>query len=331
MRQLHSIVLAALLCSIPCIAHADLVNQEQFEKYIVEGVNHYKAGANDPKEYKVAIEYFEKAKALNNIPDVVYNIGRSYHMMGDCENALKNYREYALTSAENSEKVKGYIDEMSKQCSGRMGKINIRCVPENAKISIDGAEPVACSGTHDLSVGDHAIVAMADAYMPEERDVTISADDKNAKSIVIEMKQADSSGLFPTGADAQANGTADDASDESIANIGEASKPLGILFWSGVGAAGLGVVLSIAGTSLLATSYEEHTLNLTDKLIEKNDSRYNGGAALLSLGLIATTAGAVLFVLDRVLPADDDPQAVRIAPSFGVGADSASAALTVTF
>ena len=338
MYHTRSIILAALFSFLPCIAQAELVNQEQFEQYIQEGVSHYKAGANDPEEYKAAIQSFLKAKTLNNIPDVTYNIGRCYHMMGDCEHALEYYREFALASTESAEKVKGYIEELSKQCKDRTGKIKITCVPENAMISIDDADPVPCTGTHDIKVGEHSIVAMAEQYSPEQRSVTINADDKIMKNIVIEMRHNESNGLYPSDEDSDSN-AASNASGQSGSSMSRVSdavtvgeeKPLGALFWSGIATSGVGLILTITGTALVANSNDEYTLNLDQTFTERNETKYNSGLALASIGIIATTAGAVLLVLDRVLPKNDDSQAVRFTPSFGVTPDSASANLVVTF
>ncbi|MBO4350721.1 MAG: hypothetical protein J6A01_07245 [Proteobacteria bacterium] len=339
MHYTRSLILAALLASIPCIAHAELVNQEQFEQYILEGVTHYKAGADNPEEYQAAIQSFQKAKMLNNIPDVTYNIGRCYHMMGDCEHALEYYREYALSSAESAEKVKGYIEELSKQCNDRTGKIKITCVPENAMISIDDADPIPCTATHDLKVGEHSIVAMAEQYMPEQRSVTINPDDKIMKNIVIEMRRNESNGLYPTDSDSDSNAASDGSGQTGTAKsrvsdavtVGE-DKPLGALFWSGIVTSGVGLIFTITGTALVANSNDEFTLNNEGPFAERNETKYNSGLALASIGIIATTAGAVLLVLDRVLPRNNDnPQAVRFTPSFGVSQDSASANLTVTF
>lgn len=333
MYHTRSLLLAAMLALVPCIAHAELANQEQFEKYIMEGVTHYKAGASNPDEYKAAIESFQKAKALNNIPDVTYNIGRCYHMMGDCEHALEYYREYALSSAESAEKVKAFIEDLSKQCKDRTGKIKVTCVPDNAMLSIDEADPVPCTATHELKVGEHTLVAMAEQYTPEQRTVTINPDDKIMKNIVIEMHHSDSSGLFPTEGDASnSNQTESPKSRVSDAVTVDSERPLGAMFWSGVVTSSVGLVFTITGTALVANSNDEFTLNNEGPFLERNETKYKSGLALASIGMIATTAGVVLFILDRVLPRNNDnSQAIRFTPSFGVSQDSASANLVVTF
>ncbi|MBO5753607.1 MAG: tetratricopeptide repeat protein, partial [Proteobacteria bacterium] len=146
-----------------------------FESLMTKGLEYYKKGSQDPQNYAQAIEYFSAAKKQNPLPDVVYNIARSYHLMGDCENALESYREFAMTSAANANKVKDYISSLSSQCGVKMGSLILKCEPANAVVSIDNAANVACNGTHSLTAGDHSLLITAEGYEPETRKISVSS------------------------------------------------------------------------------------------------------------------------------------------------------------
>ncbi|MBQ9816695.1 MAG: PEGA domain-containing protein [Proteobacteria bacterium] len=326
-----AIIGALLLCSN---AYADN-NEELFSKYMYEGIDHYKAGSNDPNEFLKAIEAFEKAKTIDPIPDISYNIARSYQQLGNCEKALENYREYAITSAENAEAVKEHIQTLSNQCGKSKGSLTVKCAPENAKVRIDGADPVACQSTYELATGEHTLMFIADNYKTETRTIEITTDNqKIPKNVVVEMTSAvDNTTAERELSEDMISGNEDLESDDSdyeeAAPAGPVSKP-GILFWSGVGTTGGGVLLTIIGAAVLGTAHDPITINRFDAY-ERNTGKQAGGGVLLGLGIAATLGGATMIILDRLLPPKDNTQSFRVAPAISVTPETTSATLTMTF
>ena len=70
-------LLAASLVSgfVPAVAMAQDSN-DAFSQYMLEGVRYFKEGQTNPAMYEKAIESFENARKIDDIPDINYNIGR---------------------------------------------------------------------------------------------------------------------------------------------------------------------------------------------------------------------------------------------------------------
>ena len=148
--------------------------EEQFSKLMMDGVTAYRQGAQDSSKYEEAIKAFEQAYEIQKNPDILYNIGRCYHMLNKCSNALEKYREYALLSPENAKSVKTYIDELDAQCGVVTGEVTLTCVPESATLLIDGVAQTACSGSHSVDTGTHKLSFLADGYLAETREIALS-------------------------------------------------------------------------------------------------------------------------------------------------------------
>lgn len=295
---------------MPASAFADA--NDDFTRLMTQGIEQYKAGKNDPSQYEAAIATFKKAYALTPNPDITYNIARAYHQLGNCESALSSYREYALTSPTNADSVSQYISELSAQCDKKIGTLNLICSPTHAVISIENSdiknEP--CNGKHALPFGTHHIHFVANDYTEQVREITI--DSTHDKTMMVELEPH--------------------VVDEQTSQTFSASE-LTPLFWSGVGAAGGGVLFTIIGGALLGTAHDAIEYNNIHGLYERNDSKQDAGAALLSIGIIATLAGAGLFVADTILRTkpSETTTANRFTPSLSVSADGASAGLNLAF
>ena len=302
--------LFALWLAIPASAFADANND--FTRLMTQGIEQYKAGKNDPNQYEAAIATFKKAYALNPNPDITYNIARAYHQLGNCESALSSYREYALTSQTNADSVSQYISELSAQCDKKTGVLNLICSPTHAVISIENSdiqnEP--CNGKHSLPFGTHHIHVAATDYIDQDREITI--DSTQSKTMMIELEPH-----------IVVEQTTQNASTSEFTP----------LFWSGVGATGGGILFTIIGGALLGTAHDSIEYNNIHGLYERNDSKQDAGAALLSIGIVATLAGVGLFVADTIVRTkpSETTSASRFVPSISVSANSASAGLNVSF
>jgi tetratricopeptide (TPR) repeat protein len=312
-----------------------------FESLMTKGLEYYKKGSQDPQNYAQAIEYFSAAKKQNPLPDVVYNIARSYHLMGDCENALESYREFAMTSAANANKVKDYISSLSSQCGVKMGSLNLKCEPANAVVSIDNAANVACNGTHSLKAGDHSLLITAEGYEPETRKISVSSNNIPAnvsvtmRAFVVNDPEANSTGEIATTEDGMSESSSR-VITENADERGGTYKP-GSVFWGGVGTAGAGILMMIGGGIAIGNSHRLVTHQTESALYtyyERNSGLFKGGSAVLGIGAAASLIGVSLIIVDVLLnnqSDDEEPQAVRFTPAISFDAESASAGFTMTF
>ena len=310
-----------------CGSNASAQDSE-FSDLMLQGVNQYKQGLKDPKHYESAIEYFQKAYAIQKNPDVLYNIGRSYHMLNKCPEALEKYREYALVSAENAKAVKNYIADLTEQCGVIMGNVTLTCTPENATLIIDGKEQPKCGGTHELEIGVHKFSFLADGYDAQTREIGLSKSSRSVTLSVV-MNKAAQTTAASSAADADGGQTV-----QNTVYVRDTEKTG--MFWGAVGATAGGVVALLAGGSLVGTAYRQNTMfndKKYDGLYERNSGKLAGGGVLMGLGTAAAVTGIVLFLVDafsdRSEPTASD---IQIVPSVGVSPDGGAGAwMTMTF
>ncbi|MBQ9394001.1 MAG: PEGA domain-containing protein [Proteobacteria bacterium] len=314
MRQ--SLIMAAtaafvLFGSVPAFA-------DSFEDHMNDGVKYFKDG-----NYIKAIESFSAAQRIKNIPDIPYNIARSYQKLGDCDNALKYFREYALVDAEKAEKVKPYIEELTSQCGTKTGSIQMRCIPDNAFVYIDSNELVQCNGIYELGVGSHSLKFMADGYVDENRTVEIVQDSR--KTVVVDMVAQSGN----RASDMMASSNAGTNGDTAAAGESGEGAPLTPLFWGGVGTAGGGLLFSVIGVSMVATSHRVITYN-KKTFYERSTPKLVGGGVMAGIGLAALTAGVTVLVVERI-KVKNGTNSVAVVPSIAVTPDAASAGVAITF
>lgn len=306
-------------------------NDEQFSALMMAGVDHYRAGSSNPSEFRVAIEYFERAQKIKDLPDIQYNIARAYHQLGECDTALAKYRQYALTSVENARVVQKYIEELSKTCGTAEGSLALQCTPSDAQVSIDGAPTVLCTGSHILTVGEHEVVVRAPGYEESLRKVAIDRRGQEKKMAItmdkavlvqedIKNSVSDASVVSTLAQNGKERGAWEKLEDQSA------------LFWSGIGLGSGGVLFSLVGGILMGTSHHKVTHNSDDGFYERSSGKLACGGVMLGLGTAAALAGVGLVIADAVLKKDDSQaQLYRVIPAVATGDDGASAMLTVFF
>ncbi len=340
-----------MLCIPLCFSVTEAMadeHEDEFTHLMNEGIAYYKAGASDPSQYQKAIVAFEKAKLIQAHPDITYNIARCYHMMGNCNLALVYYREYAIGSVENAEKVKDKIDELVEICGRRKAKLDIKCIPENAMVSIDRAEIVPCNDVFEVNAGEHIVTVTADNYSAETRTIDAKTG-KNPTSVVFDLHAASGAGASSK----QSVVVPDDSSDRltassQVQNVTTQTSSrvmtqdapdnsvrldnVGPLFWTGVGAAGGGLLFSIIGISLVGTAHKAVVFNDFDAY-ERNDSKLAAGGVLTGLGITALAGGATLLILERlgIIGHNGNSQASLVVPAVSVSSQDVSASLSFSF
>lgn len=120
------------------------LSQTQF-KYNEQGTAQSKDG-----RYEEAIASFKLALAIKDYNLLYLNLGRAYAKRGWCGQAKEAYgrveRAPALavpTREEVNQVLKAFSAELDAACSA---KIKLECEPATMRVSIAGADPIACDG-----------------------------------------------------------------------------------------------------------------------------------------------------------------------------------------
>jgi tetratricopeptide (TPR) repeat protein len=89
---------------------------QDITEIINEAITLFKAG-----DYKTSIEKFKKAYSVVEDANILFNIARCYHMLGDKDNAKEYYNRfiyYPEVSAESKARAKKYLQELKEKDSG---------------------------------------------------------------------------------------------------------------------------------------------------------------------------------------------------------------------
>lgn len=306
-----------LLALLPATAFAQF-EDKSFDELMQTGIRLYNEGKTNPITYRHALEAFRQARKLD--PDnhiVTFNIARTFHRMGDCEEALNNYLYYQAASITDDDytDVSAAIGELSKQC-GVKGSLTLQCMPENAAISIDGERAVECNGTHQLKEGYHHYVVFADGYDTISGDIEIQMGESTKLDIVLDM------------------------SNERINMVSRPELIDRSLLWSGISIASIGLIATIAGGAITILSYEE--VGFHDELywkdFVKNDTLYKAGLGTTLGGTAVTLIGIGMILGDVISTYRQDKKRVQsfdndyaIRPSVSFTKDGAQAGFKMTF
>ena len=306
--------IAALLCAACALAtfspSPSAAQDDEFSRLMNEGIRLFSEGKSDNASYLKAIEVFMRAKRINPIPDVTYNIARSYHLYGNCTQALAHYREYQSLagSALEAKDVRNFISELAQVCD--YGTLVLRCSPASATVSIDNGPPVQCNGTHAVLAGERSLVIAT----PSGRFVNRMANVVSGKTLDLEISIHEDGRI---------------STSEVIVRSGAPLSERSML-WAGVATAGVGVALGLTGGILLGNSYKE--LGGGYHIESKKDGMYKAGWSLVGIGAGAAVTGVVLMIVDTVKNSGGDTVAERpIVPSVVFHDGGATAGVTFTF
>lgn len=340
-----ALLAAALMLPAPILAQSD-----EFSQLMTEGIRLYREASSDPSKYERAIEAFLKAKQIDPIPDITYNIARSYHMLGNCPSALSNYREYevAVKKVGGGKDVTEYINVLALQCGQEMGTITLRCTPVDSTVSIDNERPVACTGTHRVKSGERRLVFVAPDQSSSSRMVTVSTN----SNIDLDIRLNDpnlrqpSYPRYPTPAQTLPPVASQTRPDiEVVKNGTPIAAPVRALgdrklFWAGIGTTSGGAVFSILGGVLIGVAdkkfdgwcvKDNNGKEICPSIYERNTATYNAGIAFTTIGAVAAAAGITMLIIDAVWDNDARKSVAYITPSASFGEDSASFGLSLTF
>lgn len=148
MKLYSTVLLTALVCSSPIVAHA----QDEDEEATRVAKEHYKAGLEAYKagKYDVAIKELKKAYLLKRIPALLLNIGATYRKMGDLDLALHFYKKYldeAPADAKDREEVEKIIADVKVEKESGGAKVAEEAPPPpRREREREEAPPVPKSG-----------------------------------------------------------------------------------------------------------------------------------------------------------------------------------------
>ena len=287
---------------------------KSFDELMQSGIRFYNEGKNNPENYQKALEAFRQARRKE--PDetiTAYNIARTFHRLGNCEQALNHYLWYANATEKDRDRkdVSEYISELTKQC-GENGRLVLSCEPSEARVSIDGERGIECSGVHNLKSGEHRLSFTAEGYKRHEESVTIETGQKEELNIVLKADKTE------------------EVFDRTSAEDDHHQR---VLFWTGIALNAAGIAITTTGGALLAVSVDQNK-----NKNRRDNAKFGTGIALAGVGAAAVGVGLWLVIENAMKMADADKkrlepyqQLLSVSPVIQFTGESASAGINITF
>lgn len=174
----------------------------QAKKSFIEGQKEFKKS-----NYKKAIELWEKAYELKQLPLLLYNISLAYERLGDKEAALLYAQRYIDAQPQDDPlvgQVKGNIEGLAKTIER---PLSITADPGDAQIIVDDGAPLASPAEVTLALGEHKIKIVKDGYETQEQTVSVWLDPLFPLNVKLTLRKYDVhiKGL-PAGAQVKLNG-----------------------------------------------------------------------------------------------------------------------------
>ncbi len=290
--MLKSILTVSTACAVLTVAAPvfaqDLSPEEieEFQRLMSEGAEAYSA-----REYEKSIELLQKAQAIYDHPDLVYNIGRAYTRLRRCSDARRAFITYLQRpeiTKEDDEKARTNLEELSECVTP--ARLTVTCEPAEASVSVDGEERGSCPIELEVEPGDHLIAVTASDHRPFEERRSAGEGDEVAVDVRLEPLS-----VAPV-----------ESPDEPPRRDG-AWRP--IVGWTaiGVGAAAIGTGLVVDSSSIgrsaairdAADEGDEGTVQLLER---RARTARAASVALYVGGAVAAITGGVL-----VIWGSDDP------------------------
>ena len=215
------------------------------------------------ERYDEVVRLLEASLALGELNITWLNLGRVYHKMGLCEEAVRAYDEVLsapMVRRPGPEDVAGALSRFRRDLEDTcQGTLEVSCSPSDAVLTIDQGEPVACNaGPFPLAPGRHRVVA-------------VSGKRRSADYIMIQRGRTTRLSL-----------DLGDTLPEIVPPGGEDASGEGLQggWWIGIGGASLGVGLAL---DLLPDSSGDFELEAIDFV----------PVALYAAGLVAVIYGLV--------------------------------------
>ncbi len=272
--------------------------------------------------HRQALNLFEKlVRRFNRPPELIdaarWNIGRCHEEMGNDEQALIAFIEYAKR-AELDDQRTDIFDKLRSIRERLRASVVVRVLPEDAEVLVDG-EPVAVADLAEplrMGFGRRVITVSRRGFLSQELLLELAPKEVRSLTIaLVEAPQAESAATDPREAPVVAQSVGGDWSRMKIAGVATLSVgglvavagivPLVLAYQDSnairdMKSRGLPSSCELSGTAPPASACPYMT-DLKEKSLRQR-MRSRVGYALEGVGAAASIAGAVLLVLDSRRP-----------------------------
>lgn len=186
------LVVAAFLWPASGAAQESLSKEQiqRFQHRVSEGRRLY-----DLDKFRAALEQFEAARELFDHPRLTFNIAQSYRALNECTSARAAYERYIgipEAKAEVRERARGILGELDDTCV-ETGRLEVTCSPQDATLTLieldgDSQRSGQCPVDTSVRVGRYLVVAEADGYQTQEREVTVELNSKHAVDLALSRR-----------------------------------------------------------------------------------------------------------------------------------------------
>lgn len=349
LKYLTPVIASAL--ALTAASQASAQDRSMFKEIMMQGIEYYTHGEEDPSLYNKAIEKFTLARRYSDDPQPIYNIARTYQRLHNCEQALHAYREYDYMAQQTPKygvtDVSDFIADLEAQCGNGMGQLATSCNPVDTMVVIDHKKPVKCSEVHNLKNGQHTVEFRLSGYETVTRSISIKTGERQV--ISASMKGRTSS--IQSGTSRKMNALdyygsenmlyvevpqdtrheAEQITSEYLVSNREDINPALLkapkmsnrkMLWTGLGFSIAGLGLGVGGTFLTVSAFHEDvhfgakegTLSVSD-----SENSYKGGIAMLAIGSAVAVTGLALMIADIVKNDElEEKRANRLSKSISV-------------
>jgi hypothetical protein len=151
---------------------------QRFQHRVSEGRRLYELD-----KFRAALEQFEAAREIFDHPRLTFNIAQSYRALDECTSARAAYERYIdipEAKAEMRERARRLLSELDETCV-ETGRLEVTCRPRGASVTLVALDDSAgddqrsgeCPIDTSLRVGRYRVIAEADGFQAQEREVTV--------------------------------------------------------------------------------------------------------------------------------------------------------------
>jgi hypothetical protein len=159
------LALALILATAP--AHAD--QKAAAEHFALA------ESAERRRDWRAAIDEYERAYEASPHPSVLYNIGANYQRLGEHRAAATYFRRYLDESGAPSDRAE--VEARIETLRARPSQVEIKVNPPGAQVFVDGADRGAGPITVELDAGRHSIYAAHAGRTSDVRELVLEYGD----------------------------------------------------------------------------------------------------------------------------------------------------------
>ena len=169
------LVVAILLCA-PA-ARGQETPEEKAKEHNKLGISYIDAG-----RFSEAVDEFKRAYEIAPAPKYLFNIGRTYQVMGKLRLCMEYFQRFADETKSDKKRAKALalIEEVKKQ----LAVLSLEIVPAQARVEVDGDDKL-CRGNEEcrLEAGEHNLRVSLPGYEPVSRTVRLEAGERRTEKI----------------------------------------------------------------------------------------------------------------------------------------------------